>query len=153
MSRVKLPGTESAITAITSMETAQLQSECADSTVECYLKIARLVDADRILWAEVEAAGKGKRKKKNLNHIRVVLFDAKRAAVMGSADESFTGPISSDALDKLVAKATDSQGTAADTAAAAAVPAAALPPPAAPPPPLPLGPTQPAPRAPVARPQ
>ena len=102
LSRVKLPGADDAISASTSMETAQLQSECAEPTDACYSKIAKLVEADRILWAQVDAAGKGKKKKKNAAKIEIVLFDAEKPGVVGRADETFVGPIASVALDRLI---------------------------------------------------
>ncbi len=88
LSRVKLPGADDAIMASTSMETAQLQSECAEPTDACYLKIAKLIEADRMLWAQVDNAGKGKKKKKNAAKLEIVLFDAEKPGVVGRADEN-----------------------------------------------------------------
>jgi hypothetical protein len=108
LAQVRLPGAEDAVVATVSMETAQLQSECADATETCYLKIARLVDTDRLLWAQVEkVAGKGKKKaKKSGTRIQIILFDRDRLAVSGQADETFAGPITGDELDKLIVAAT-----------------------------------------------
>ncbi len=130
LAQVKLPGVEDATLATVSMETAQLQSECADPTETCYLKIARLVDADRLLWAQVEkVAAKGrKRGKKNHTRVQIILFDRDKLAVSGQADETFAGPVSGEDLDKLILTATGVRpGTAAPQLA---------PPPAAPPPPV-----------------
>jgi hypothetical protein len=142
LAQVKLPGAEDAVLATVSMETAQLQSECADPTETCYLKIARLVEADRLLWAQVEkVSGKGKKKaKKPSTKIQIVLFDREKLAVSGKSDETFAGAITGEDLDKLIVTATGvhpSPAAATDRAApptalpahAAAVPA--TPPPAA----------------------
>jgi hypothetical protein len=132
LAQVKLPGAEDAVLATVSMETAQLQSECAEATETCYLKIARLVDTDRLLWAQVEkVAGKGKKKsKKSGTRIQVILFDRDKLSVAGQADETFAGAITGQELDKLIATA-----TGARPGQAPEVPLAAAPPPAAPPPP------------------
>jgi len=138
LGQVKLPGAEDAVLATVSMETAQLQSECSEPTETCYLKIARLVEADRLLWAQVEkVSGKGKKKtKKPSTRIQVVLFDREKLAVSGQSDESFAGSITSEDLDKLIATATGVRPGPAAAPSAASPPAAAAPPPAyAPPPP------------------
>src|ERR1017187_6691062 len=109
LAQVRLAGVENATLATVSMETAQLQSECAEPTETCYLKIARLVDADRLLWAQVEkVAAKGKKKgKKTSTRIQIILFDREKLAVSGQSDETFAGPIAGKDLDKLIATATD----------------------------------------------
>jgi len=57
LSQVRLLGAGETTEAKVNMETAQLQSECAEPTDGCYLRIARLVEADRLLWAQVEKIG------------------------------------------------------------------------------------------------
>ena len=135
LAQVRLPGAEDAVLATVSMETAQLQSECAEATETCYLKIARLVDTDRLLWAQVEkVAGKGKKKaKKSGTRIQIVLFDRDKLSVSGQADETFAGSITGEELDKLIAAATGvrpGQAPEASPAAAAAPPPATMAPPA-----------------------
>jgi hypothetical protein len=132
LAQVKLPGAEDAVLATVSMETAQLQSECADPTETCYLKIARLVEADRLLWAQVEkVSGKGKKKaKKASTRIQVVLFDREKLAVSGKADETFAGVITGQDLDKLIVTATGVHPSLA-AAPESAAPPTALPPQAA----------------------
>jgi hypothetical protein len=139
LAQVKLPGAEDATLATVSMETAQLQSECAEPTETCYLKIARLVDADRLLWAQVEkVAGKGKKKgKKTSTRVQIILFDREKLAVSGQADESFAGPITDEDLNKLVLTATGAAPGPAPSPGAGAPPAATPPPAAAPPPVVP----------------
>jgi hypothetical protein len=140
LAQVKLPGAEDAVLATVSMETAQLQSECADPTETCYLKIARLVEADRLLWAQVEkVSGKGKKKaKKPSTKIQIVLFDREKLAVSGKSDETFAGAITGEDLDKLIVTATGvhpSPAAATDRAALpSASPAHAAAAPATPPP-------------------
>ena len=123
LSQVKLAGAEDATMAKVSMEIAQVQSECAEPTDGCYLRIARLVEADRLLWAQVEKiAPKGRRKRgKTSTKIQVILFDRDKLGVAGQAEEIYKGPISSENLDKLIASAVASQ-LAPETPAAAATP-------------------------------
>jgi hypothetical protein len=133
LAMVMLPGAEAPTLATISMETAQLQAECADATETCYLKIARLVEADRLLWAQVEnngakAANKKKKGKPSLK-LQITLFDRDKLAVAGKADETFAGPITDEDIDKLIATAT---GVAPGAHPTTPPPAAA--PPAAPPP-------------------
>lgn len=134
LAQVRLPGTGDAVLATVSMETAQLQSECAEATETCYLKIARLVDTDRLLWAQVEkVAGKGKKKaKKSGTRIQIVLFDRDKLSVSGQADETFAGPITGEELDKLIAAATGVRPGQTPEAPPAAAPPPAAPPAAAP---------------------
>jgi hypothetical protein len=133
LAAVRLPGADAPTVATISMETAQMQAECAEPTETCYLKIARLVDADRMLWAEVEkakpkAAAKKKGGKPGIR-IQVVLFDRDKLAVAGKADETFPGAVSDDELDKLITTAT---GVAPAAAAATTPPPAPVQPAPAP---------------------
>ncbi len=109
LAQVKLAGAETPTLATISMETAQLQAECSETGEPCYTKIARLVDTDRLLWAEVEkTGGKGaskKKAKKSETKIQVVIFDRDKLAVVGRADETFPGVITGEQLDKLIATA------------------------------------------------
>jgi len=159
---VMLPGAEAPTLATISMETAQLQAECADPTETCYLKIARLVEADRLLWAQVEngsAKANKKKKGKPSFKLQITLFDRDKLAVAGKADETFPGAITDEELDKLITTAT---GVAPGMHGPTTPPPAAPPPPARPaaaPAPGPMYTAQPAPRpapapapAPTARP-
>jgi hypothetical protein len=133
LAMVMLPGAEAPTLSTISMETAQLQAECADATETCYLKIAKLVEADRLLWAQVEngsAKGNKKKKGKPSFKLQITLFDRDKLAVGGSAEETFPGAITDEELDKLIAKAT---GVAPGAHASTTPPPAAAPP-AAPPP-------------------
>ncbi len=106
---VMLPGAEAPTLTTISMETAQLQAECADATEACYLKIAGLVEADRLLWAQVENGGaKANKKKKGKPSfkLQIMLFDRDKLAVAGKAEETFTGVVTDEDLDKLITAAT-----------------------------------------------
>jgi hypothetical protein len=109
LAQVRLTGAETPTLATISMETALLQAECAEPNEACFTKIARLVDTDRLVWAEVEKTGaKGaskKKAKKNETKIQVVLFDRDKLAVVGRADETFPAAITGEQLDKLIAAA------------------------------------------------
>jgi hypothetical protein len=98
------------ITQVTvSMEVALMQLDCALPSNACYSQIAKRFEADRLLWAEIERAGggkKGKKKKPSPTTIRVVLFDAERSSVIGQAEETFPAAVSNDDLDRLIARAT-----------------------------------------------
>ena len=153
LAAVRLPGTDVPILATISMETAQMQAECAEATEACYLKIAKLVDADRLLWAEVDAAGakaKAKKKGKPGFKLQIALFDRDKVAVSGKAEETFAGMITNEELDKLIAAAT---GLAASTSTAATQPPVApAARPAYQPQPQPAQTRQPIPAAPAAAP-
>jgi hypothetical protein len=137
LAAVRLPGADVPTLATISMETAQLQAECAEATETCYLKIARLVEADRLLWAEVEKAGtkvKQKKKGKPGFKLQITLFDRDKLAVAGKADETYAGTVTDEELDKLIAAAT---GVAPGAPAATTPPPVPAPPPAAAPQPAP----------------
>jgi hypothetical protein len=108
LAAVRLQGAGAPTVATISMETAQLQAECSEPTESCYLKIAKLVEADRLLWAQVDnARAKGKKGKgKPGVKIQVVLFDRDKVVVAGNAEETFAGPVSDEDLDKLIGNAT-----------------------------------------------
>jgi hypothetical protein len=136
LAAVRLPGAEAPVLATISMETAQLQAECAEATETCYLKIARLVEADRLLWAEVDKAGakaKPKKKGKPAFKLQITLFDRDKLAVVGKADETFAGTVTDEALNKLILTATG-VAPGAQAPAAAPTPPSPPPPPATPPP-------------------
>jgi hypothetical protein len=99
--------------ATVSMEVALMQLDCALPSNACYAQIAKRLEADCLLWAEIERGGgagsgskKSKKKKLVPTTIRVVLFDAERSAVVGQAEETFPTQVSNEDLDRLIAKAT-----------------------------------------------
>src|SRR5947207_1526900 len=103
-------GVSEVTTATISMEVAAMQLDCTQPTSQCYGQIAKHFEADRLLWAEIERA-RGK-KRKAPTTIRIVLFDVDRSEVIGRAEETFTGPVSNDALDQLLGRALVGSGAA-----------------------------------------
>ena len=57
-----------------SLEVVQLSIECVEASVECYDQVARSLEANRLLFAEVAPSGRRKVK------ITVTLFDAESRA-------------------------------------------------------------------------
>jgi len=70
MSRAKPRGTTSSTKAAVSMEVAQLAIECIQPTPPCYAAVGRSLNADRLMWAELDAAAPDEKIK-----ITVVMFD------------------------------------------------------------------------------
>jgi hypothetical protein len=95
-------GVSETTTATISMEVAAMQLDCTQATNQCYGQIAKHFEADRLLWADIERA-RGK-KRKAPTTIRIFLFDVDRSEVVGRAEQTFTGPVSNQALDELVNK-------------------------------------------------
>jgi len=94
-------------TAAISMGMAMLQEECAQPNDECYGKIARKLEADRLLWGEIEQGARSRKKKSSApTTVRIVMFDVDKASVVGRAEETFSGPVPNEALDELLARAT-----------------------------------------------
>jgi hypothetical protein len=54
MGRLRPPGTSASVKAAVSMEVAQLAIECIKPTTECYAAVGRSLNADRLLWAELQ---------------------------------------------------------------------------------------------------
>jgi hypothetical protein len=128
-----------------SMETAQGQAECVQANDECYVKVAKLLGADRLLWAEMERVGKAK--KKAPVKITILLFDADKGALISRAEEVLKSDVVDDSLDKLVGRALSDGGPTAPPPPPPSPPASAPAPastPAPPPPaPAPLPPPPP----------
>jgi hypothetical protein len=99
-----IDGVSETTTATISMEVAAMQLDCTQQTDQCYGQIARHFEADRLLWAEIERAGRGKRKK-GPTTIRIVLFDVQQPGVVGRAEQTFAGAVSNEALDQLLGRA------------------------------------------------
>jgi hypothetical protein len=118
-------GVDERTVAAISMETAQGQAECVQANDECYVKVAKLLGGDRLLWAEMERVGKGK--KKGPVKILVLLFDAEKGTLISRAEEILKSDVVDDSLDRLVGRALSDGG------------------PTAPPPPLPAPAPTPAP--------
>jgi hypothetical protein len=90
-----------------SMETALLQVECAQPSDECYGRIAKRLEADRLLWGEIEQRARAKKKKTAApTTVRIVMYDVDRATIVGHAEETFSGPVPDEALDEMLNRAT-----------------------------------------------
>ena len=129
LAQALVPGVDDKAVAGISMETAQGQAECAQANDDCYRKVAKLVGGDRLLWVEMERAGKAK--KKGPVKVTVLLFDADSGAMIGRAEETLKGDVVDASLDRLIGKVLSGGGpTAPPPAAAPAI--VSPPPPAAP---------------------
>ena len=106
LAKALVPGVDERTVAAISMETAQGQAECAKADDACYGKVAKLLGGDRLLWAEMERAGKGK--KKGPVKILVLLFDAEKGTLVGRAEEHLRSDVVDDSLDRLIGKALSS---------------------------------------------
>jgi hypothetical protein len=149
--KAQVLGVDERTVAAISMETAQGQAECVQANDECYIKVAKLLGGDRLLWAEMERVGKGK--KKGPVKILVLLFDAEKSTLISRAEEILKNDVVDESLDRLVGRALSDGGPTAPPPPPPA-PAPTPAPPPAPPPPSPpaqtLGsPPPPPPAAPV----
>ena len=57
MSRAKPPGTSASVKAAVSMEVAQLAIECISRRSTATRAVARSLNADRLMWAELDPSG------------------------------------------------------------------------------------------------
>jgi hypothetical protein len=109
--RAQVLGVDERTVAAISMETAQGQAECVQANDECYVKVAKLLGGDRLLWAEMERVGKGK--KKAPVKILVLLFDAEKGTLISRAEEVLKSDVVDDSLDRLVGRALSDGGPTA----------------------------------------
>jgi hypothetical protein len=111
LTKASVSGVSETTTAAISMGMAMLQEECAQPTEECYGKIARKLEADRLLWGEIEQKARPKKKKAaGPTTVRIVMFDVVQASIVGHAEETFSGPVPNEALDEMLARATAGTG-------------------------------------------
>jgi hypothetical protein len=110
LTKASVTGVSETTTAAISMGMALLQEECAQASEECYGKIAKKLEADRLLWGEIEQAARSRKKKAGPTTVRIVMFDVDKAAIVGRAEETFSGPVPNEALDEMLVRAT-STGT------------------------------------------
>lgn len=71
LSAVQLQGVDDREVSAVSLEVVQLSIECVEPTVGCYQKVGAQLGANRILFAQIAAADKKKKKVK----VTVTLFD------------------------------------------------------------------------------
>lgn len=105
MTKASIKGVDETSTAPISMEMALIQLECAQPSDQCYERIAKRLEVDRLLWGEIEQP-RAKKKKASATTVRVVMFDVESAKVVGRAEETFPGNVSNEALDQLLLRAT-----------------------------------------------
>ena len=156
--KAQVLGVDERTVAAISMETAQGQAECAQANDECYAKVAKLLGGDRLLWAEMERVGKGK--KKGPVKILVLLFDADKGTLISRAEEILKSDVVDASLDRLVGRALSDGGPTAPPPSSSAPPSPTSAPPPSPPPPAPTSapppspppPSSPPPAPPVASP-
>jgi len=121
LGKAEVPGVDDRTLAAISMATAQGQAECVQVDDACYAKVAGLLGGDKLLWAEMERAGKAK--KKGPIKVLVMLFDVEKGTVIGRADGTLKGDVADNSLDMLVGRAISGSGPT-------------VPPPPPPPPPV-----------------
>jgi len=111
LTKASVNGVAETTTAGISMGMAMLQEECAQPSDECYGKIAKKLEVDRLLWGEIEQGARPKKKKAVApTTVRIVMFDVDKASVVGRAEETFSGPVPNEALDEMLARATTEPG-------------------------------------------
>jgi hypothetical protein len=91
MGKVRPPGTSASVKAAVSMEVAQLAIECIQPTPACYAAVGRSLNADRLLWAELEPSDDDK------VVVTIVMFDveagksSRRAGTFADAQAASAG--------------------------------------------------------------
>jgi len=106
LTKASVGGVSETTTAAISMEMALMQVDCAQPSDECYDKIAKKLEADRLLWGEIEQPARPKKKKAAPTTVRIVMYDVEKASVVGRAEETFSGPVPNEALDEMLTRAT-----------------------------------------------
>jgi len=86
LARVQVGGATPAVMAKVSMEVAQLSLECVSATDECFAKVGRFLQVDRLLWGQIE------RDKESGVKVTVAFLDVGRGAVVGRAEGTFAEP-------------------------------------------------------------
>ena len=109
LTKASVGGVSETTTAAISMDMALLQVECVQASDECYGKIAKKLEVDRLLWGEIEQP-KAKKKKASPTTVRIVMYDVEKASVVGRAEETFSGPVPNEALDEMLTRATAEPG-------------------------------------------
>jgi hypothetical protein len=110
LTKASVGGVSETTTAAISMDMALLQVECAQASDECYGKIAKKLEVDRLLWGEIEQPAKAKKRKTSPTTVRIVMYDVEKASVVGRAEETFSGPVPNEALDEMLTRATAEPG-------------------------------------------
>jgi hypothetical protein len=111
LTKAQITGVSETTTAPISMETALLQVDCAAPNEQCYTQIAKRLEADRLLWGEIDRPARPKKKKAaGPTIVRIVFYDAEHSTVIGRAEETFSGAVPDEALDAMLSRATTEGG-------------------------------------------
>jgi hypothetical protein len=85
LAHVQVGGAEPAMMAKVSMQVAQISLECVSATDDCFAKVGRFLQVDRLLWGEIE------RDKEEGLKVSVAFLDVGRSAMVGHAQRAFAG--------------------------------------------------------------
>jgi hypothetical protein len=72
-----------------SLEVVQISIECVDPTAACWTAAGKSLNADRLLFAQIEPVAEPKKKKKKSVHLRVTLFDVHKGEAIGDTDHTY----------------------------------------------------------------
>ena len=99
LTSVKLAGVDESSTSKVSIEVVQLSIECVDPTSSCYEAAAKSLSANKLLFAQIDVAGKKPK-------VVVTLFDVATRAPKTTGRTFDTEAIAIAGLDRLVTEAT-----------------------------------------------
>jgi len=85
LAHAQVGGAEPAVMAKVSMEVAQIALECVSATDDCFAKVGRFLQVDRLLWGQIERDSETGLK------VSVALLDVGRSAMVGRAQRAFAG--------------------------------------------------------------
>ena len=83
LAHARVSGAEPAMMAKVSMQVAQISLECVSSTEDCFAKVGRFLQVDRLLWGQIE------RDKDAGLKVSVAFLDVGRGAMVGHAERVF----------------------------------------------------------------
>ena len=103
LAKARITGVDQVEISKVSLEVVQLSIECVDPSADCYAAVGKSLAADRLLFAQVAAAGKRKRDVQ----VTVTLFDVDARTTTVTAQKTFRNAREATAgIDTLVAEAT-----------------------------------------------
>jgi hypothetical protein len=109
----RVAGVDRSMISKVSLEVVQISIECLESTAACWTAAGKTLNADRLLFAEIDPVVE-KRNKKSVR-LRVTLFDVKKGETIGTTDHTYPNE------DKAV---TESRALVKEAISAAAAPVA-----------------------------
>ena len=103
LAKARVAGVDEVKVSKVSLEVVQLSIECVDPSADCYAAVGKSLAADRLLFAQVAAAGKRKRDVL----VTITLFDVDARTARATAQKTFPNARAATAgIDTLVAEAT-----------------------------------------------